>query len=89
MLKGFFTFEQWANLPPAGDASLAGVLTQGNLQEEDRYSTRKQEDQVGDEECTWAGKDRKVFKSKHTHTHTFLEDIGQHGTSCFCLCAGS
>lgn len=52
MLEGWFTFKQGADLPPAGDAPLTGVLTQGNLQEEDRYAACEQEDQVGNEECT-------------------------------------
>lgn len=46
------TFKQGTDFPPAGDASLAGVLTQGYLQEEDRNSAGEQEDQVGDEERT-------------------------------------
>lgn len=50
--EGGFTFEQGADLPPAGNSSLAGVLAQGNLQEEDRHSACEQEDQVGNEERT-------------------------------------
>lgn len=50
------TFKQGTDFSPAGDASLAGVLTQGYLQEEDRNSAGEQEDQVGDEECTWVEK---------------------------------
>ena len=46
------TFKQGTDLPPAGDASLAGELAQGRLQEEDGDATGEQEDQVGDEECT-------------------------------------
>lgn len=57
----FFTFKQWANLPPAGDSSLTSVLTQGDLKEEDWYSACEQEDQVGDKECTWTGKDRQIL----------------------------
>lgn len=46
------TFKQWTDFPPACNASLAGVLAQGRLQEEDRNATGEQEDQVGDEEGT-------------------------------------
>lgn len=46
------TFKQRADFSPAGNASLTGVLAQGDLQEEDRNATGEQEDQVGDEECT-------------------------------------
>lgn len=46
------TFIQRADLPPAGDPSLAGVLAQGRLQEEDRHATEEEEDEVGDEEGT-------------------------------------
>lgn len=46
------TFKQGTNLPPAGDASLAGELAQGRLQEEDRDATGEQEDHVGNEERT-------------------------------------
>lgn len=46
------TFKQWSDLPPAGNASLAGELSQGCLQEEHRYPTGEQEDEVGDEEST-------------------------------------
>lgn len=47
------TFKQGTDFPPAGDASLAGVLAQRRLQEEDGNATGEQEDQVGDEERTW------------------------------------
>lgn len=40
------TFKQRADFPPAGNASLTGVLTQRCLQEEDRDPTSKQEDEV-------------------------------------------
>lgn len=46
------TFKQGADFPPAGNASLTGVLTQGGLQEEDRDTTGEQEDEIRDEECT-------------------------------------
>lgn len=46
------TFKQWTDLPPAGDSTLTGVLTQRRLQEEDRDATSKQEDEVWDEEST-------------------------------------
>lgn len=47
------TFKQRADLSPAGNAPLAGVLAQGDLQEEDRNAAGEQEDHVRDEECTW------------------------------------
>lgn len=47
------TFKQGTDFPPAGDASLAGVLAQRCLQEENGNATGEQEDQVGDEERTW------------------------------------
>lgn len=47
------TFKQRTDFSPASNASFAGVLAQGNLQEEDRNTTGEKEDQVGDEECTW------------------------------------
>lgn len=51
--KTRITFKQWADLPPAGDSSLAGVLTERRLQKEDGDPTSKQEDEVRNEEGTW------------------------------------
>lgn len=39
-------------LLPAGNATLGGELTQGDLQEEDWQTSTKQENEVGDEKCT-------------------------------------
>ena len=61
------TFKQRADLPPAGDAPLAGVLAQSGLQEEHGNTTRKEEDQVGDEEGTWM-EQRQSFSSKTVET---------------------
>lgn len=47
------TFKQRADLSPAGNTPFAGVLAQGDLQEEDRNAAGEQEDHVRDEECTW------------------------------------
>lgn len=47
------TFKQRADLSPAGNTPLAGVLAQGDLQEEDRNAAGEQEDHVRDEERTW------------------------------------
>lgn len=47
------TSKDGAELLPAGDATLRGELTQGDLQEEDRQTSAKQENEVGDEKCTW------------------------------------
>lgn len=47
------TGEDGAELGPAGDPSLGGVLAQCNLQEEHRQATPKQEDEVRDEKRTW------------------------------------
>lgn len=49
------TFKDGADLPPGCDASLARVLAQRCLQEEDRNATGKEEDEVGDEEGTCGG----------------------------------
>ena len=49
------TFKQRADLPPAGDASLAGELAQRRLQEEHGDPAGEEEDQVGDEERPWRG----------------------------------
>lgn len=46
------TFKQRADFPPAGDASLAGVLAKSRFQEKNRNATGEQEDHVRDEECT-------------------------------------
>lgn len=46
------TLKDGANLPPGCDASLASVLAQRCLQEEDRNATGKEEDEVGDEKGT-------------------------------------
>lgn len=54
------TFKQGTDFSPAGNASLAGVLAQGYLQEEDRNATGEQEDQVGDEECAWVEKEERI-----------------------------
>lgn len=50
--KPGITLKQWADLPPAGDSSLAGVLTKGRFQEEDWDPTSEQEDEVRNEEST-------------------------------------
>lgn len=49
---GLLTLKDGANLPPGCDASLASVLAQCCLQEEDRNATGKEEDEVGDEKGT-------------------------------------
>lgn len=43
-------FKQGADLPPAGDAALTGVLTERRLQEKDGNATSEEEDQVRNEE---------------------------------------
>ena len=50
------TSEDWAELLPAGDATLGGVLAQGHLQEEDGQASSEQEDGVRDEKRTCGGK---------------------------------
>lgn len=47
------TLEEWADLPPACDAALVGVLAQRGLQEEQRHATREHEEEVWNEEDTW------------------------------------
>lgn len=49
------TREDGAQLGPAGDAPLGGVLAQRHLQEEDRQAAAEQEDEVRDEKRTWGG----------------------------------
>ena len=63
------TSENGAELLPAGDAALRGELTQGDLQEEDRQASAKQEDEVGDEKCACVDEETAV-KNEQTHTHT-------------------
>lgn len=46
------TSEDGAELLPAGDAALGGELPQCHLQEEDRQTSTKQEDEVRDEKGT-------------------------------------
>lgn len=53
-MKPGITLKQWADLPPAGDSSLAGVLTKRRLQKEDWDPTSEQEDEVRNEESTCA-----------------------------------
>lgn len=50
---GMFTFKQGADLLPAGDTSLLGVLAQSRFQEEQRNATGEQEEDVRDEEDSW------------------------------------
>lgn len=47
------TFKEGADPAPGCHPSLAGVLPQRCLQEEDRDPTGEEEDEVGDEEGTW------------------------------------
>ena len=47
------TLKEWADLPPAGDASLAGELAHGRLQEEHGDPTAHEEDDVRHEEGTF------------------------------------
>lgn len=55
------TFKEGADPAPGCHPSLAGVLAQRRLQEEDRDPAGEEEDEVGDEEGTWQiqGTDRK------------------------------
>lgn len=46
------TSKDGAELGPAGDPPLRGVLTKCHLQEKHRQPTSDKEDEVGDEECT-------------------------------------
>lgn len=46
------TREERADLLPAGDATLRGVLANDDLQKEDGQAAPKQKNEVGDEECT-------------------------------------
>lgn len=47
-----FTFEQGADLPPAHDSPLTGVLAQCRLQDEQRNTTGHKEKDVRNEEGT-------------------------------------
>jgi len=66
------TFEQRADLPPAGDASLAGVLAQRGLQEEHGDPTRKEENEVRDEEGPWMEQTQKCCNQKSPNVPSFL-----------------
>lgn len=48
----FLTLKQWADFPPAGDASLTGKLTQSGLQEKHGDTTADEEDDIWNKECT-------------------------------------
>lgn len=48
--KSCVTLKQRADFPPAGDASFAGELAQGRLQEKNGNPAAHKEDNVGDEE---------------------------------------
>lgn len=48
----FLTLKQWADFPPAGDASLTGKLTQSSLQEKHGDTTADEEDDIWNKECT-------------------------------------
>lgn len=50
--RGDLTLEHGADLPPGGQAALAGVLAQRRLQEEERDAAEEEEDKVRDEEDT-------------------------------------
>lgn len=77
------TFEQRADFPPAGDATLTGELTQRRLQEEDRDSTSKQEDEVWDEEgpCT----NTQIKFIVHSHTFKTLSSDVEEDTGAGCV----
>lgn len=77
------TFIQRADLPPAGDPSLAGVLAQGRLQEEDRHATEEEEDEVGDEEGTWSLRKR-TFRVK-ADWNSYVAPFHHHKKSKPCL----
>lgn len=51
------TSKDWAELFPAGDATLRGVLAKCHLQEEDWQTSTEQEDGVRDEKRTCGGED--------------------------------
>lgn len=46
------TGKDGAELSPAGDPSLRGVLAQRDFQEEHRQTTPEKEDEVRDKKCT-------------------------------------
>ena len=48
----FLTLKQRADLPPAGDASLTGELTQSGLEEEHGDTAAHEKDDVRDKERT-------------------------------------
>lgn len=76
------TFEQRADFPPAGDATLTGELTQRRLQEEDRDSTSKQEDEVWDEEGPC--KSTQIKFTVHSHTFKTLSSDVKEDTGAGC-----
>lgn len=46
------TLEEWTDFPPAGDATLVGVLSQCRLEEEKWHAACAHEEDVRDEENT-------------------------------------
>lgn len=64
------TFKQRADLPPAHDASLTGVLAECGLQNEQRNPARHEEKGVRNEERT--------CKEKHGKTRIFIDQIFIH-----------
>lgn len=52
-MKRSLTLKQWADFPPAGDASFTGKLTHRRLQEKDGDAAAHKEDDVRDEEGTF------------------------------------
>lgn len=56
------TSEDGAELSPAGDPSLRGVLAQCDFQEEHRQTTPEKEDEVRDKKCTWGNSSTIEFR---------------------------
>lgn len=59
------TLKDGTDLPPGCDATLAGVLAQRCLQEEDGNATGEEEDEVGDEEGTCGQKEGDILLVVH------------------------
>lgn len=80
--KAGITLKQWADLPPAGDSSLAGVLTKRRLQKEDWDPTSEQEDEVRYEEST-------CTHMRNKRSSIYISGICQSELQKTCLAASS
>lgn len=79
--RGVHTSKDGAELLPAGDAALWRELTKGDLQEEDRQTSAKQENEVGDEKCTWVEGRKNWKREREREKMTFRDGWKEGGVS--------